>query len=77
MALNWNQPLRTKHSPSREATLLDGSGPRGQRRVAVLGDFAASRPKNDPKSQWLTTFLYNENGTLDADTGAFTLENAA
>lgn len=69
MPLDWNSPLQTSHGQPRQARLRDGQGPGGQRRVAIIGDYALSHEMGRgayvgdfERGDWPTIFLFNEQG---------------
>lgn len=63
----WAGRFETGHTPPRKAALLDGRGPRGQRRVAIMGDYQTERARTNRQYEETTTWLYNEDGTIDGD----------
>ena len=70
--LNWDKPLQTQDG--RFAMILPGLQ-NGKRRVCIARKGNRFDNVNDAKDY--TTWHYNEDGTIDADTGGFRLRNAA
>ena len=55
--------FETSHAYPWAAELLDGVGPRGKRRVAIMGDYQTELRRTNKQYNETTTWLYSEDGT--------------